>query len=123
MNETVTLELPEAITSKAKALAAVSQRHYEDVLTEWIEHAVTEPPAELLSDEQVMALCDMQMPSDQQKALSDLLARQREEQLNETETQELSRLMQVYRQGLVRKARAWKVAVDRGLRPSLDREA
>ncbi len=121
MNETVTFELPEAITSQARVLAATTRRRFEDVLTEWIEHSVIKLPAELLSDEQVAALCDMQMPAGQQEVLSDLLARHREGQLSETETHELDRLMQVYRQGLVRKARAWKVAVDRGLKPSLGR--
>ncbi len=75
MNETVTLELPEAIASKARALAAVTRCHYKDVLSEWIGHSLTELPVELLSDEQVLALCDMQMPSGQQEVLSDLLAR------------------------------------------------
>ena len=59
------------------------------------------------------------MNSSQQTALSDLLALNREGQLSETNTKQLDALMQVYRQGLVRKARALKVAVDRGLRPAL----
>lgn len=51
--------------------------------------------------------------------MSDLLARQREGQLNETENSQLDKLMQVYRYGLVRKAKALKVGVQRGLIPAI----
>jgi len=39
MNEIVTLELPEAITKQARALAAATRRHYKEVLTGWIENS------------------------------------------------------------------------------------
>jgi hypothetical protein len=52
--------------------------------------------------------------------LSDFLARQREGQLNEIEHSQLDELMQVYRYGLVRKAKALKVAVQRGLIPAIN---
>jgi len=48
------------------------------------------------------------------------LVRNREGQLDNEETNQLDELMQVYRGGLVRKARALKVAVERGLRPALN---
>jgi hypothetical protein len=44
----------------------------------------------------------------------------REGQLDDQEANQLDELMQVYRSGLVRKARALKVAVERGLRPALN---
>jgi hypothetical protein len=62
----------------------------------------------------------MQMEPEQQEALSDLLDRNREGQLDNEETNQLDELMQVYRSGLVRKARALKVAVERGLRLALN---
>jgi len=122
MTETVTLELPEAIARQARDIAAVTRRRFEEVLTDWIEHSVTELPAELLSDEQVTAWCDMQMPPEQQESLDNLLARNREGELDETGARELDELMRIYRRGLVRKARAWKVAVERGLKAPLDSE-
>lgn len=122
MTETVTLELPEAVARQAREAAAMTRRQFKDVMAEWIRHSVRELPPELLSDEQVMTLCDMQMPPAQQEILNDLLTLSREGELSETETRELDRLMQVYRQGLVRKARAWKVAAERGLKSRLDRE-
>lgn len=122
MTETVTLELPEAIARQARDIAAVTRRRFEEVLTEWIEHSVTELPVELLSDEQVTAWCDMQMLPEQQESLDNLLARNREGELDEAGARKLDELMRIYCRGLVRKARAWKVAVERGLKAPLDSE-
>jgi hypothetical protein len=58
----------------------------------------------------------MQMEPEQQAALSNLLDRNREGELDNEEVNQLDELMQVYRRGLVRKAQALKVAVERGLR-------
>lgn len=120
MAEIVTLQLPETLAQRAKEIAAFTHRRLEDVLVEWIDRAITELPLESLPDEQVLALCDMQMESEQQELFSDLLARNQEGQLNDTEVSQLDELMQVYRQGLVRKARALKVAVERGLKTALN---
>lgn len=120
MAEIVTLELPETLAQQARAIAALTHRRLEDVLVEWIDRAVTELPVESLPDEQVLALCEMQMESEQQEVFSDLLARNREGQLIDREVSQLDELMQVYRRGLVRKARALKVAVERGLKPALN---
>jgi hypothetical protein len=120
MAEIVTLQLSETLAQKAKAIAAFTHRRLEDVLLEWINRAITELPVESLPDEQVLALCDMQMESEQQEIFSDLLARQREGQLTNSEVLQLDELMQVYRRGLVSKAKALKVAVERGLKPPLN---
>jgi len=60
------------------------------------------------------------METSEQEVLSDLLARNAEGQLMVAEVRQLDELMQVYRRGMVRKARALKVAVDRGLKPALN---
>ena len=119
MAEIVKLELPETLAQRAKEIAALTQRRLEDVLVEWIDQAINELPIESLPDQQVLALCDLQMEPEQQEVFSDLLARNQEGQLNDAEVNQLNELMQVYRNGLVRKARALKVAVGRGLRPAL----
>ena len=59
------------------------------------------------------------MSEDQQRALGALLARQREGRLDGVERQRLNELMDIYRRGMVQKAQALKVAVDRGLQPPL----
>lgn len=119
MREIVTLELPEHVVRSARAVAASTQRRVEDVLIDWIDQAAADVPVDVLSGEDVLALCDMQMAHDDQEELSRLLARNREGQLIDTNRTHLDALMQMYRQGLVRKAQAWKVAVARGLRAAL----
>jgi hypothetical protein len=119
MGEVVTLEIPAETARRAREVAALTHRRLEDVLVEWLEHAVSEPPIESLPDDQLLTLCALQMEAAQQEALSDLLAGNREGVLNETERERLDDLMQHYRHGLVRKARALKAAVERGLRPPL----
>ena len=85
-----------------------------------INRAITELHLESLADDQVLAVCDMQMESQQQEVFSELLARHREGQLNDAEIRQLDELMQVYRSGLVSKAKALKVSVERGLKLTLN---
>ena len=120
MSEIVRLELPEQVARRAKEMATRTHRRLEDVLVELLDRAAAEPPVESLTDDQVLALCDLQLDARQQEELGDLLARNREGQINEAERGRLEELMLVYRRGLVRKARALKVAVERGLRPPLN---
>jgi hypothetical protein len=119
MFEIVTLEIPTTLMQQAKEIAQLTDRLLEAVLIEWLDRASTNLSIETMPDEQVLALCDSELSTDQQTALSDLLERNREGQLHATETQQLNELMQIYRRDLVRKARALKVAISRGLRPPL----
>jgi hypothetical protein len=88
-------------------------------LLEWLRCAATDVPVDLLPDEQVLALRDQQISEDEQRELSHLLARQREGSLDGVERRRLDELMHIYRHGMVQKAQALKVAVDRGLQPPL----
>jgi hypothetical protein len=72
-----------------------------------------------LSNEQVLKLCELQMSEPEQLQMSLLLGKQRENTLQPGELEHLDGLLQVYRRGMVRKAEALKVAVDRGLRARL----
>jgi hypothetical protein len=119
MSETVTLELPDTLVKSARAIAEQTHRRVEDVLIEWLDRAAAELPIELLPDDEVLALRDMWMDDVQQATLSELLARQREGELTESDRADLDDLMGIYRRGMVRKAQALKVAVDRGLQPRL----
>lgn len=119
MTETVTLELPEALAEQAKQIAALTHRRLEEILVEWIDYAISELSIESLPDNQILALCDLQMEAEQQELFSSLLAQNQEGELNQAGVNQLDTLMQVYRRGLVHKARALKVAVERGLRPPL----
>ena len=81
--------------------------------------SAAEIPVEELPDEVVRQLADMKMPQDQQDELRDLLDDQREGALTEAGRLRLNELMEIYQDGMVRKAEAIKVAVERGLIPPL----
>jgi hypothetical protein len=114
MTQTVTLEMPADLVQRARAVADRAGLRFEDVLVSWI--SPNDSP-ETLSDQEVLALCDSQMPEDEQEQLSELLYRQREGQLTPADRARLDELMGNYRRGMLRKADALRVAVRRGLRP------
>jgi hypothetical protein len=119
MSQSITLELPDELVVPARALAAAAKRSLEETLLEWIRSAVQQPPLETLSDESLLTLCDLELDASQQARLSELLAQQREGPLAHADRDRLDLLLGEYRRGLVLKARAWKEAVQRGLRPAL----
>lgn len=119
MSEMVTLEISEDVARKARAIAAVTHRRFEDVLADWLDSSVADVPVEQLPDDELLATVEMQLAESQQQELSDLLADQRENQLNEAGRTRLDALMQIYQQGMVRKSQALRVAVQRGLMPPL----
>jgi hypothetical protein len=119
MAEKVLVELPDDLAQKVRTVAARTQRSFAEVLVDWIRRAGAEPVLELLTDEELLATCDSQPSSEQEDELSELLERNREGVLSSSERDRLEDLMRGYRAGLVRKAQAVKVAVDRGLRPRL----
>lgn len=119
MSEIVTLQLPEPLARSASAIAAHTSRPVEEVLVEWLGRAAADVPIDLLPDEHVLALRDLTMDAAEQEELSALLDGQREHQLDEVQRTRLDHLMGVYRRGMIRKAEALKVAVERGLQPPL----
>ncbi|MBD2179495.1 hypothetical protein H6F42_21515 [Pseudanabaena sp. FACHB-1998] len=122
MSESIALELPESLAKKVKEIAALNRQWIEEMLIEWIDRTINEIPIDALPDEQVLALCNLQMSGQQQMVFSDLQSRNSEGLLNAQEVKKLNELMQVYRHGSVRKAKAMQVAVMRGLIPALNRE-
>jgi len=120
MSELITLEIPESLVKKVKEIAAFNRQGIEEMLIEWIDRTINDIPIEALPDEQVLALCNLQMGEEQQRVFSDLQSRHSEGLLNAQEIKKLNELMQVYRHGSVRKAKAMQVAVMRGLIPALN---
>jgi hypothetical protein len=128
MAEQVILNLPDRLAKQVHEVSASTQRKLEDVLIEWRDRGsvgevamVLDRPEVIvaLSDEQILNLCDLQMSEPEQTQMSLLLGKQRESELQLGELEQLDGLLRVYRRGMVRKAEAWKVAVDRGLRARL----
>ena len=120
MTQTVTLALPDPLAQTARVEAARTNRRVEDVLIDWLDRAAAEASIDSLPDDQLLRVRDQEMTRARQDELHALLERQREAQLVEAERARLDSLMALYRQGLVLKAKALKVAVDRGLQPPLD---
>jgi hypothetical protein len=70
VSEIVTLELPEPLAESTRVDAARTSRPVEAVLVEWLDRAAAELPIDSISDEQVLALRDLQMSETQQEELS-----------------------------------------------------
>lgn len=120
MTETVILQLPNDLASTAYAVAQQTRRLLEAVLVEWLVQAAETLPVELLTNQQVLDLTQLEMSTERQELLSQLLTQHREGQLGPAEQHQLDQLMQQYRHGLVRKAEAFRVAVERKLIPPLN---
>ena len=119
MTETVTLQLPADLVQQARTVANQTQRPFVDVLEDWIRRAGAEPILESLPDAELLVVCDQAMNPTDEEELAELLERNREGLLTPAEQTRLDERMRAYRTGLVRKAQALKVAVQRGLRPPL----
>jgi len=124
----VTLSIPENVFQHATRLSKATQLNVSNILTEALAFTLptldialaADEPVSQLDDEKVIALAESQMPPEHDERLSELLYKQRENQLKVAEASELLSLMLVYRSGWWRKTEALVEAVKRGLRPSLD---
>ena len=123
MSHTLTLELSDELVQKVRRYSAAQHRRLEDVAVDLIGRAIEEPTVESLADDELLALCDSRFDDQQQDELSQLFARQGEGEMPPSDQQRLDELLVLYRKGLVQKARAWRTAVARGLRPPLNEHA
>jgi hypothetical protein len=128
MSTQVTLTLPDELYENAKRWATITQRDLSETLTDALTIVLTpvyitpkfEKPITSLSDEEVLTLTELQMPPVQGERLGELLERQREGLLAESERPELLALAQIYEQFWVRQSEALAEAVRRGLRQPLE---
>lgn len=115
MNRQTTIQLSDRVMRRAETLASQTQRRIEEVLVEWLESLVNEPPVDELSDSELVGLTQLQFPDEQRALLSELLERHCENNLDENERSHLDELMRAYEHGLLRKSQALPIAVQRGL--------
>jgi hypothetical protein len=128
MNTQVTLTLSDELYEHARRWATITQRDLSETLTDALTIVLTpvyttprlERPVSSLSNEDVLALSKAQMRPAQGRRLSELLEKQREGTLTESERPELLALMHVYEQLWVRQSEALAEAVRRGLRKPLE---
>jgi hypothetical protein len=128
MSTQITLTLPDETYRRAVHLARLTGRDIADVLADTLDISLQPLGAELatgkpvveLSDSEILAAADSQMEPAQDRRFSELLDKQQAGKLTNDERPELLALMQVYQEGLLRKAQALNVAVQRGLRKPLE---
>lgn len=123
MSTQITITLPDEVYQRAERFARLANRDVASVLADTIQLSIPSVRANVLdlepisdlSDEQILALTELQMEPEQDTRLSELLDRQQAGLLAEDERLELQALMQIYQEGLLRKATALSEAVKRGL--------
>lgn len=123
MSTQIIITLPDDIYQRAERFARLANRDVASILVDTIQLSIPPvsgdisnlEPVSVLSDEQVLVLTELQMESEQDARLSELLDRQQSGTLNEGDRSELQTLIQVYQEGLLRKATALAEAVKRGL--------
>jgi predicted transcriptional regulator len=115
MTTQITITLSDEIYQRAELFARLANRDVASVLADTIQLSIPsvranvidlEPIADV-SDEQVLDLTELQMEPDQDTRLSESLDRQQAGLLFEDEHLELQSLMQIYQEGLLRKAAAF----------------
>lgn len=115
MSQQITLRISDEVARRATTIAAQTGRSIEEVLTAWLDALVNEAPIEGLPDTEIIGLTQLELTQQQQDALSHLLTLNREGTLDAAGRNQLDELMRLYEHGLLRKAQALRVAVDRGL--------
>jgi hypothetical protein len=128
MSTQVVVTLPDDLYHRAERLAQLTSREVAEVLVDTIALSLTSlsaqpasvTPVTQLTDDEVLTQAGLQMTSGQDRQLSTLLHRQQTGELSDMERSEMLALMQVYAEGLLRKAQALHEAVRRGLREPLE---
>ena len=123
MSTQITITLPDEVYQRAERFARLANRDVASVLADTIQlsippvssNAAVLEPISALPDERVIALTELQMEPEQDARLSNLLDRQQSGILTEEERSELQTLMQIYQEGLLRKATTLSEAVKRKL--------
>lgn len=128
MTDQVTVTLPTEVLQRAEQLARCTGRSVDQLLAETIELSLRPLGAPSLPEEGMAEWADSRvleaaddpgLSMAEDRRLSELLHRQQAETLTAAESTELMGLMEVYQTLLLRKARALREAVSRGLRPPL----
>jgi hypothetical protein len=128
MSTQVMVTLADETYQRADCFARLAGRQISDILSEAISLSLAPlgplvhppRPVSALADSEVLALTELQMEPEQDRRLSELLHRQQAGEVGAGERRELNALMQVYQEGLLRKAQALNEAVGRGLRAPLE---
>lgn len=120
----ITLNLPEKIYRNVSSVAKKSKREVVDLIVDVVEEkyssATFESSLKDFSDEEVLALANLQMPEKQSERHSELLYKNQAGSLTADEKRELDFFQQIYGVALARKTDGIFEAVERGLIKSPD---
>ena len=115
----VTLNLPEKIYQDVSTVAKKSKRKVVDLIVDVVQEKYSaqalERPLTNLSDEEVLALANLQMPKKQSERHSALLYKNQAGTLKPEEKRELDFFQQVYGVALSRKTEGIYEAIQRNL--------
>lgn len=117
----ISVKLPDNLYQHVSALARAKKKSVAEIIKNAVHKAVLEAaeaverPLVDCSDEEVLALAGMTMSAAENKRLSELLEKQREDLITPLERNELEALLRVYQVGNLRKAQGIAEAVARGL--------
>jgi len=118
----LTFQLSDEIVQQVRARAASEGMAVEEFLADLVKRDVARDPDEelrrmaTLSDEDVLALADLQLSPEEDQRLTELLERNGEGQLEASEQQELEHLVRLSTEGMLKKSLGWAEAVRRKLR-------
>ena len=122
----VTISLPDKVFAKVANLASKTHRRVDEIIAEKVERDFSSDTSELerplagCSDAEVLAVANMKMSEAENKRMSELLDKQREETITPLERNELDALFRVFQFGNLRKSQGIYEAVQRGLIKSSD---
>lgn len=115
----ITLNLPEKIYQNVSTVAKKSKREVVDLIVDVVEEKYSsqnfESSLKDFSDEEVLALANLQMPETQSERHSELLYKNQAGTLTAEEKRELDFFQQIYGVALARKTDGISEAVERGL--------
>lgn len=115
MKQRITLSLRDDILRRVLEIASRSDLDPEQILEDWIARFADDLPVETLSDSEVLRLCEFEINIVQKQELRNLLYFHQDNALSHTQKARMDELLQSYRRGIIRQARAIQVASARGL--------
>ena len=117
----ISVKLPESLYEGVSNLAKTKKKSVGEIIKNAVKKAIAEEAETLerplagCSDDEVLAIANMKMSKTENKRMSELLDKQREETITPLERNELDAMFRVFQYGNLRKSQGLYEAVQRGL--------